>query len=158
METKELTESEKAKSAVLKFLSVRPRSRAEIVKKLQTKRYPAAVIEETVVLLTKQGLVDDEKFAKLFANSQVYSRPTGSRKLAFDLKQKGLSAELIEKTISGIPDYDEKKMARELVIKRLRSMKGVSEEAKKRRLFSFLQRRGFSTNVIFEALKIQNED
>lgn len=152
MEQKELSEIEKAKSDALKFLSARSRSTAELEKKLKRKRYSAMAIEETVAVLKRQGFLDDEKFAKLFANSLTYSRPTGKSKLKFDLKQKGVPADVIERTLGNLQDYDEAKMAEELVRKRLRLMSGVPEEAKKRRLFGFLQRRGFASDVIFKAL------
>ncbi len=158
MEAKELSETEKAKSQALKFLSARARSVAELEKKLKLKKYSASAIGETVEVLKRQGFLDDEKFAKIFANSSLYSRPTGKSKLKFDLKQKGVSAEVIERALGGLQDYDETKMAEELVKKRLRSMKGVPEETKKRRIFGFLQRRGFSSDAIFKALKIRDED
>ena len=157
-ESKELSEEQKAKSAALKFLSARPRSVSEMVKKLKSKKYAASVIETTVEFLKQRGFLDDEKFAKLFANSLVDSRPAGARKLRFDLKQKGVPESVIESTMAGLKDYDEVRMARELVLKRFRLMTGVSEETKKRRVFGFLQRRGFSSDVIFKALKIHDEN
>ena len=158
MEPSQLSEAQKATSAALKFLSVRPRSVSEMVKKLKLKKYPAAVIEEAVATLKKQGLLDDEKFARIFVNSSVYSQSTGAKKLKFDLKQKGVPQEIIERAIGGLQDHHETKMARELVAKRFRLMTGVSEETKKRRVFGFLQRRGFSSEVIFKALKIHDQD
>ena len=158
MESKELSEAQKATSAALKFLAARPRSVSEMVKKLKLKEYPAAVIEEAVETLKKQGLLDDEKFAKTFVNSSVYSRSAGTRKLKFDLKQKGVSQEIIERAIGGLQDTDETEMARELVAKRYHLMTGVSEEAKKRRIFGFLQRRGFSSEVIFKVLSLRGSE
>jgi len=142
----------KVKSDALRLLSFRPRSVKELRDRLKLKRYPEAVIDNALDVLSKQGLLNDEKFAKLFAESRVYSKPTGKRQLEIDLKKKGLPKELVEKTLSDLKDYDEKKAARDLVFNRFQKMTGISDEKKKARLFGFLKRRGFGNDAIFAAL------
>lgn len=142
----------KAKSDALRLLSFRPRSVKEMQDRLRLKKYPEAMIRDVVDFLKKQGFLNDEKFAKLYAESRVYSRPTGRRQLAFDMKQKGISAPLVEETLSNITDYDEKKMAKDLAVKRFDRMSGLSAEKKKARLFGFLKRRGFGADTIFSVL------
>ena len=154
----ELSEEQKAVSAALKFLSVRPRSVSEMAKKLKLKKYSPGAIEEALETLKKQGFLDDEKFAKTFADSSLRSRSAGRRKLKFDLKQKGLAEDVIERTLGGLKDYDETEIVRELVAKRMRTMTGVPEQARRRRIFGFLQRRGYSSEVIFKALDLHDEN
>ena len=101
----------KVKSDALRLLSFRPRSVKELRDRLKLKRYPAAAIDNALDILSKQGLLNDEKFAKLFAESRVYSRPTGKRQLEIDLKKKGLPKELVDETLANLKDYDEKKRA-----------------------------------------------
>lgn len=143
----------KVKSDALRLLSFRPRSVEELKDRLRLKKHPEALIEEVIGSFRKQGLLDDTKFAKLYAESRVYSRPTGKRQLEADLKKKGLSSELVSRTIAAIPDYDEKKMAKDLVWKRFNKMAGIPDEKKKARLFGFLKRRGFETNTIFSVIE-----
>ena len=143
---------EKAKSDALRLLSFRPRSVAELRQRLKLKKYPESIIAPVIELLQKQHLLDDEKFAKLFANSRVNSRPAGKRQIELDLKKKGLPGDLIRRTMESLTDYDEKKTARDLVRRKKQKMSGVSDEKKKARLFGFLQRRGFSSGVIFSVL------
>ncbi len=142
----------KAKSDALRLLSFRPRSVEELRNRLKLKKYPEEVIQSTLESLERQGLLNDEKFAKLFSHASVYTRPTGRRKLEFDLKKKGLALSIIEKTLSSLEDYDEKKVAHDLVATRFHKMTGISKEKKKARLYGFLQRRGFSSEAIFGAL------
>ena len=142
----------KIKSDALRLLSFSPRSVVELRQRLLMKKYPESDIDEVIALFQKQGLLNDEKFARLYANSKVHSKPVGRRQLAIDLKRKGLSPELIEKSLSNLPDYDEKSAARELVARRFERMSGISGERKKARLFGFLKRRGFSQEVIYSVL------
>jgi regulatory protein len=142
----------KAKSDALRLLSVRPRSLEEMRGRLRLKKYPDGVIGEVLALFKRQGLLDDEKFAKLFAQSRLYSRPVGKRELEFELRKKGLSKELVSRTIEDLGEYDETEIAYQLVFSRFHKMTGVSPEKKKARLFGFLKRRGFSNAAIFSVL------
>ena len=142
----------KAKSDALRFLSFKPRSVEEMREKLTRKNYSSKITEEVLSLLQTQGLLNDEKFARLFVNSRVYTRPTGKRQLEFDLKKKGLSKLLVDETIRNLQDYDEKKIVRDLVATRFQKMTGVSKEKKKSRIYGFLKRRGFNNDVIFATL------
>ncbi len=143
----------KVKSDALRLLAFQPRSVEELRSRLKLKRYPDDLIAQAIDALKRQGLLDDTKFAKLFAESRLYSRPTGKKQLETDLKKKGLPQALIAETLGGLKDYDEKKMARELVQTRFHRMTGVSAEKKKTRLFGFLKRRGFGNDVIFAVMK-----
>ena len=142
----------KAKSDALRLLSFSARSADELRARLKRKKYTDALINRVIEGFQKQGLIDDAKFAKLFAESRVYSRPTGKRQLEMDLKKKGLAPELVRQTIADLKDYDEKGMVRELARKRLKGMTGVSKEKKRARLFGFLKRRGFGSEAIFSVM------
>ena len=69
-----------------------------------------------------------------------------------DLRRKGLSGEIISKTMDSLQDYDEKQAAKDLVFSRFHKMTGISAEKKKTRLFGFLKRRGFNSNTILAVL------
>jgi len=142
----------KAKSDALRLLSFSARSGAELRSRLKMKKYPDAIVDEVIDSFQKQGFIDDVKFARLFAESRVYSRPSGKRQLEIDLKKKGLSGELVRQTVAELKDYDEKGMIRTLVLKRLKAMTGVSREKKKMRIYGFLKRRGFESEAIFSVM------
>lgn len=140
----------KAKNDALKLLSFSPRSVEELKKRLlMKKRYSAALVDEVIELFKKQGLLDDAKFAKLYASSRIFTRPSGRRQLEIDLKRKGVSGQLIGDTLKNLEDYDEKKTAKELVRSRFLRMAGLPREKKKARLYGLLKRRGFGDEVIF---------
>ena len=142
----------KAKSDALRLLSFKPRSILELRNRLKLKKYDSELIDRVVDGLKRQGLLDDEKYAKLFANSRTHTRPSGKRQLEFDLKRKGLSGETITKALKSLDDYDEKKAAKDLISVRFQKMTGLPDEKKKARLFGFLKRRGFATGAILTAL------
>ncbi len=161
MADSELAGEEKVKSDALRLLSVRPRSVEELRGRLKLKKHSADAIETVLDLFKKQGLLDDEKFSRLWAGSKTMARPVGKKQLEMDLKKKGVSSSIIEETLSNLTDYDEKEAVRKLVTARFRRMEGLPAEKKKARLFGFLKRRGFSSDAIFtvldELVKEQNE-
>ena len=149
---KELPAEDKIKSDALRLLGARPRSVEELRGRLRQKRHSKESIEEVLELLKKQGLLDDAKFAKLFAESSIHARPVGKRRLAMEMKKKGLSAGAIEGAMADFKDYDEKAAAKEAVANRFRRTTGMTPQKKKARFFGFLKRRGFSNDAIFAAL------
>lgn len=143
----------KAKSDALKLLSFRPRSVEELRDRLKKKGYAGAAIDEVVGSLKSQGLLDDEKFAKLFSQSRIYTRPTGKKVLAQELKKKGLSEQIVSETLANLKDFDESVSALELAEKRFSRVTGLSAEKKKSRIYGFLKRRGFRDDVVYEVIK-----
>lgn len=149
---KELSGADKVKSDALRLLSFRPRSIAELKDRLKLKKHPAELIDETIELLKRQGLLDDAKFAKLYANSVVSSKPMGKKRLELDLVKKGLTPKAAKETLASIEGYDEKKAAYDLVRGRFLRMEGLPVQTKKSRIFGFLQRRGFSSDIIYSVI------
>ncbi len=140
----------KAKSDALRLLSFSPRSVEELKKRLlMKKKYLVPLVDEVIESFKKQGLLDDVKFAKLYASSRIYSRPSGRRQLEIDLKRKGVPGPLIGETLKNLEDYDERKIAKDLVRGRFQKMTGLPREKKKARLYGLLKRRGFGDDVIF---------
>ena len=145
---------EKTKKAALRLLSFRPRSENELRDRLKRKKLPAESIDRTVEYLFKERMLDDEKFARLYALSRMQSRAFGKGRVRRELALRGVCASLANDTMRAIEDMDEADVAMELAQKRLAAMKGLPREAKKRRLHGFLMRRGFGTGVIFKVLEI----
>lgn len=148
----------KAQTDALRLISYQPRSVSEVRMRLKQKKHAPALVEEVIENLKKKGFLDDAKFAKLYANNSVSSRPAGKRRLEMELKRKGLSPEHVATAMDSVKDTDEKEVARDLVRRRFEKMTGLPPEKKKARLFGFLKRRGFTDGAIYAALKDLFED
>jgi regulatory protein len=140
-----------ATSDAFKILSLRAHGVEELREKL-LKKHAADTVEAVVASFRSRGLLNDEKFAKFFAESRALSQPTGKKRLEEELRRKGIAKETIAKTISGLEDYDERAEARKLVASRIDRMKGVPGPKKKMRLFGLLKRRGFGNDAVYATL------
>ncbi len=100
----------------------------------------------------EHGLLNDERFAKLFALSRAQGRPVGKNKIRQDLAQKGISKGLIDEALSSIDTMSEKESALGLAQKKLALMKGLPQIKQKMRLLGHLRRRGYSGEAVNFAL------
>jgi regulatory protein len=144
MEVKQLKEQ------VLKFLSYRPRSVAEVTRYLHTKTSDETLINQTLEFLKKFKLVDDAAFAKWLVESRSRSRPRGVRLLQHELKSKGIELSTINSQLSTLGEKD---LALQALQKKLSRWENLNFRDFRVKAGRFLQSRGFSWGVIEEAIK-----
>ena len=89
-------ETAKAHDRALGFLSFRPRSSSEIRAYLARKGFSEAVIGEVLDRLSQSRLVDDAEFASYWIGNRQRFSPRGRRALLMELRQKGISLDIIE--------------------------------------------------------------
>ncbi|MGD8465406.1 MAG: RecX family transcriptional regulator [Anaerolineae bacterium] len=140
-------ESESAYSRTLNYLSYRPRSQAEIVTYLQKREVSAEGIDLIVERLERAGLLDDEAFAQYWVENRERFRPRGPRALRYELRQKGVSAQVIEQALDGMDVVGSAHRAAE---KKVRQLRNVDEQTFRRKLMDYLARRGFDYAVARE--------
>jgi regulatory protein len=147
-------ERRKAKEKALNYLSYRARSEKEIKDKLKKKEFPGTIIDEVISDLKRLNLVDDFEFASLWIKDRLEHKPKGERILKLELFKKGIKKEIIQKALEEFypSKTEEMEIALELVKKKERRYKDLDKMVAKRRLFNFLLRRGFSYEVVREAL------
>lgn len=143
-----------AREAALRLLAVRPRSAAELVRRLRMKGYEPDVAEEVIARLRDLGMIDDAAFASMLVRDRVRLKPQGARRLANELRAKGVDEATahtaIRETLEG-EDTDERELARRAAAK-WRPRAGEEPASARRRLHGYLARRGFDTDVIREVL------
>jgi len=146
---------ERAIQQALLFLSYRARSESEIRKNLQKHEIPEAVVEETLERLRRDGLANDDQFARAWVENRATFRPRSRRMMQMELRQKGLDE---ESTKSALEDVDDEALAYEAAQKRATRFKGLEWTEFRTKLSGFLARRGFSYSVIAPVVtKVWNE-
>jgi len=143
---KELT---RAKNTAYRYLSYRPRSRAEIEAKLRDKEFDESIVTAVLVDLTRLGFVNDEQFARAWARGRIRLRGFGRRRIEQELKAKGVSPEIVRETFTEVfGETNEAETAMQVAEKKLRSMQHVEPEVRMRRLAGLLERKGYAFDVI----------
>jgi len=134
------------------LLKFRQRSRKEIYERLKIKRFDEQVINETLTFLKTRGFIDDELFARAWIESRI-KKPLGLRKIRQELNLKGIDKQIIDSQIGEIKEkYPEEEIVGKIVKKRLIRLKGIDPNNAKRRLYSYLLRRGFSPEIVTDTI------
>ncbi len=138
------------------LLSYRARTAAELRTRLARKGFGPEVVQATLDRLRELGLVNDEQFARQFAEDRVSLGQKGKWRVRAELARRGVAREQIEQAIAGAPD--ETAAARSAALKFRERNRRLEPDVLKRRLYGFLARRGFSLDTIRQVLDVTEED
>jgi regulatory protein len=147
----EETESgDKAYLAGLRFLEARPRSIAEVRTRLGRKDFAPEAIEAAIVRLSELELLDDAAFARYWVENRVAYRPRGAGALRDELRRKGIDSDVAAEVLNdNVLAGDESAGAWGLARGALRKYANSRDRNTfTRRMGSFLQRRGYTFEVI----------
>ncbi len=143
----------RAHELCLRWLAVRPHTRAELASKLDRRGLPEPLTEAVLVRLTEVGLIDDEAFAGAWVSTRQRGRGLARRALAHELRQRGVAAETVERAVAAVSADDERTAARALVARRLASTPGLAPQVRQRRLAAVLARRGYGCALAAEVVR-----
>jgi len=134
----------------LHYLSYRPRTNREV--RTYLRRHGLEAFAEPAISRCEElGYLDDEAYAVSFVRDRIRLRPRGMPRLVSELLSRGVDREIAERAIGvALADEDvtEEELLRRVALRRLSSLRDVEPEVARRRLASFLDRRGFRTGAI----------
>ncbi len=142
-----------AVDAALDYLSYRPRSEAELERKLRGKDFSDDAVRHAVERCRELGYVDDLAFARSHVRDRVRLKPRGVRRLRAELRQKGIDDETAGEAIrrafreAGVTERELLERAAE---KKWEELEGEDPVRERRRFRSYLARRGFPYALIRE--------
>ena len=126
-------------------MAVRDRSRRELERRLQQIGFETEEITEALDRLQEAGLVDDGRFAQAVVEHETSNRLSGRRAVMSKLIAGGVDRGTAEEALGEAGSGTER--ADELAARRATRLAGLPPEVARRRLFSFLVRRGHSPRV-----------
>ena len=138
-------------------LGRRMRSVAELKRLLRNRVEADTEIGKTLVELVirrlkDQGYLNDAKYAATYSAFRRDNEKFGRRRVATDLKIKGVHGEVLEKAVdSTFAEVDDEKQAREYL--RRKRLKKPANKKEAARVFRQLMRAGFGMKTIFGILK-----
>lgn len=144
---------EVARRIALKQLESRQRTEEELRRALGRRNTPVDVIDELITRFKEVGLLDDRAYAAALANTRVGVQRRGAARIRQELRDKGVEQEVIQEAIDGIDRDDELDAAVTFAVKRASTMRNLDRLVAKRRLYGALARRGFSADVVRQAVE-----
>ncbi len=148
-----MDEFKRAKTLAFQFLKIRNRSEKEILAQLSKKKISSQTLDQTIQYLKNLRLINDRQFARDWIAMRL-QKPLGRRRIFFELKQKGISDEILEEEITAVPRQEsEEQIVETLARRRLERYKSLDESKRKRRVFEYLARRGFEIDTITKVVE-----
>lgn len=143
-------------AAALRFVSYRPRSEAEFTDFLQKKlkKWDVAgdlLLEKVKTRMSELGYIDDDAFIAWWISQRLRFRPKGMRIIKQELLKKGFPRDRIEEVISRLTKEDgvsEEEAAKKAVQKKIILWAKLPRIEQKRKLYTFLVQRGFTSGTI----------
>ncbi len=148
-------EQECANNYGLRLLNFKMRTEQEIRRRMKEKEYTEDVVDTTIEYLYYLNYLNDEEYASKFIKDKSNLKNMGKERIKRELYAKGIDKEIINNQIEEIvDDDDEYEKATEMAIKKLETTyKNDDKNAQYRKLGGFLQRKGYSMNIVFKILK-----
>lgn len=143
-----MTEEVRAWNYVLRLISLRPRTQAELRQRLLRKGFSADLAERILARAEEAGLVDDGIFARLYAEDRLISRPCPRRRVVTELRARGVDERLaVEAAQAAFAGISEEELARRALEGKRARWEKLPQPVALRRAYSFLLRRGFSPDL-----------
>ncbi|MDZ7266646.1 MAG: recombination regulator RecX [candidate division KSB1 bacterium] len=143
---------DKLKAALTKayrLLAQRSRTEKELHDALQKAGFAAEIVAAVLTECRRRHYLDDTGFARSFIQSRLRNRPMGRERLAAELRQKGIAAEIIATALDEVfTDSATLSLASQLAEKQRKKLAALPPRKARQKLADFLQRRGFDWETI----------
>ena len=135
------------------LLSVRDYPKRALFDRLCSE-FDSQCAEEVCDELEESGLISDEKYARLRAQTMIETKGYSRRRAAWELMKKGISRDLAQEAADEV-EYDPAESAARLIERRYPNVR--SNETELRRAAAFLERRGYSPRESRAAFELLND-
>jgi regulatory protein len=134
----------------LRALSYKERTESELRAWLAEREVAEAEIEEVIALLIEAGAIDDESFARRYAEDKRQLAGWGPDRISRELEGRGVAREQIEAALGG--DDEEAQLERAMALLGDRGLDCDSGRERERAL-GLLVRRGYPLELAYEAVR-----
>jgi regulatory protein len=123
-----------------------PLAEGRLRRKLEERRYPDAVVVQSLRRCRSEGIVDDQALARALLE-EARAKGHAPLRIRTDLARRELPEDLIDEVLAEIGDRDEEAAAYDVAVRRAQQLRGVDPETAFRRLVGYLARRGYTDAV-----------
>ena len=150
--------SRRAFNSALNSLDYRDHSEKEIRAKL-LRKHDADYVDKAVEKLIELDLVNDERYAENYAHELFEHKKFGKMRIKSELRAKGISADIANAAVEELFDEEEPDNIQRIVdIIGKRYYNRMNDEVGRKKVFSALQRMGYSFSDIREAMSEFSDD
>ena len=144
------TELQKALIRASRYCAEQERSAFDIQKKLNQWGVPESLHEIVIKKLKDENFIDDCRFARTFVRSKFRNNQWGKIKIAYALRQKQISENIISESLDEINEEAYKETLKTLIQKKAKTTKAATDNEKKQKIAQAMAAKGFEADVVYE--------
>ena len=134
------------------YCSYQDRCHSEVENKLSNFNLISEAKDQILFNLINEDYLNETRFCKSFVRGKFKIKNWGKRRIIQELKSRKISEFNIKKGLSEINEFDYQEKFENLFNKKLSSLENLNSIDKKKKIFSYLQYRGWETNLIYEKI------
>lgn len=141
-----------ARAILLRQLTLGPRSRLQLERKLRERNVPEDLAERLLDRFEDVGLVNDAEFARMWVRGRGEAKSLGRAALRRELSEKGIGGDMAEEALGELTAEAEDAAARRLLARRVRPFDRddpAARDKELRRLVAMLARKGHAPGAAF---------
>lgn len=138
----------RARKKALDILSRADCSENDLRRKLMLKNYLPEVIEDAVSYVKKFNYINDERYAENYLRYK--SKSKSIRQIKMELISKGIDNDIIDNLLAD--ESGDEEALKNLIKKKLKNIDEIDEN-KIKKVYAYLYRKGFSTELIASGLR-----
>ena len=150
---KKIPEAKEVSARIQKYCAFQERSVKEVRQKLAGWQVNESNTNKIVKELVDLGFIDEKRFAVAFAKGKFHSNKWGRIKIAYGLKDKGLSEAVIQSALEEIDENEYKETLIKLIKAKARSAGDINSFEARSKIAVFMAGKGFEANLIWDAIK-----
>lgn len=139
--------------ALIRKLHTSDMSEREVHTWLSSRDAPEADAQQLIDKFIRLGYIDDQRMARQLVDKLSGRKGKSKNIIINDLRQRGISQDVISEAVHAIDDDDELQKATALAIQRARQFTHIDPATAERRLVGFLTRRGYPSSIVRQACK-----
>jgi regulatory protein len=134
-----------------RFLGRRDRTAAEVRERLEAEKIDAEVADEAIAELTRQGYLDDARYAQRFAEDRRTIDAWGAERIERRLSAVGVDPALIAVALGERDGAEELEAA--LAVLRRRFPRAPADDRDRDRALGILVRKGYDLDLAYDAVR-----
>jgi regulatory protein len=139
-----------------RFLGRRDRTVAEVRERLEAEEIEAEVVDEAIAELTRQGYLDDARYAQRFAEDRRTIDAWGAERIERRLLAVGVDPGLIAVVLGERDGAEELEAA--LAVLRRRFPRAPADDRDRDRALGILVRKGYDLDLAYDAVRAYERD
>ena len=139
------------------LLAASPRSARDLKRRLVLKGETPELADLAIQKLIELGLLNDAEYARQLTRTKMTGPGHSRRRMQQELFRRGVSREVADEAITDVmadESIDTSAIIERVARRKARSLARLDPEARKRRLYDFLARRGYDHDDIRRAIEV----